>query len=84
MNVKTQYSFRNINQQVINPDNLEFEDGTIYKGDVLNGQKQGSGKLIFPNGDEFIGKFDDDEINGWGVFKKSEGGSYEGEWSDNL
>ena len=47
---------------------MEYDDGTVYIGDILNGKKQGTGRLTFKNGDYFNGEFDDDEINGKGVF----------------
>ena len=42
------------------------------------------GKYIWSNGDVYDGEWDNEEINGVGVFTSSKGTHYQGEWKSNL
>ncbi len=46
-------------------------DWAVYEGLFLEGKKQGLGKLVFRNGDLFVGHFEDDRICGLGKFVSS-------------
>lgn len=58
---------------------LTYEDGAVYKGQIVNQMKHGKGQIWFPSGDTYIGNFADDHFHGFGTFK-SEEMVYEGEW----
>lgn len=70
---------------------FEYPDGTIYQGEILNGRfLHGKGKLIYPNGDYFIGHFDHNKRVGKGkeVFLNPDDGtieeSYEGDFVNDV
>ena len=39
-----------------------------YEGEMVNDKKEGKGKLVFKNGEFYIGKFKDNKFNGKGVY----------------
>ena len=46
---------------------LEFDDGSVYRGDLVNGVRCGYGIMDYPNGDCYEGFFDNDVFNSSGV-----------------
>ena len=53
-----------------------------YNGDLIDGIRHGSGKLIFMNGDIYEGGFHKGLREGRGTYRmKSNGGLYVGNWS---
>ena len=72
----------------INGDGIEIienEKGKIiYNGHFIKGKKNGKGKLILSNGCEYYGDFNNDSIEGNGIFKWNDIKYYNGQWSDNY
>ena len=58
---------------------IEYQDGTIYKGEMLNKQKHGFGLIRYSNNDTYEGEFLSDEFNGKGKFI-SKSLIYDGFW----
>ncbi|MGT2959421.1 hypothetical protein A9Q68_05475 [Streptococcus bovimastitidis] len=60
---------------------LSFDHGKIkYNGAVVNHRMNGKGKLVFANGDTYVGNFRDGQFNGQGTYKASSGWSYKGQF----
>eukprot|EP01083_Nonionella_stella_P079743 218927_1 len=56
-----------------------------YKGKRRNGKRHGSGRLVFPNGDIFMGEFHADVREGPGRLVLNDGTVYQGTWvNDEL
>lgn len=45
---------------------LHLEDGSLYRGQFLDGRKNGKGMHIYKDGSKFIGEFVDDSAEGQG------------------
>lgn len=60
-----------------------FEDGTCYTGDHVQGKKHGHGRYVWEDGGSYEGEFQDDVVEGKGVFIDSEG-TYTGQFHDNM
>ena len=60
-----------------------YKDNSIYKGNVLNGVKEGYGELKFEDGTIYKGEFKNDKFNGKGKIIFSNGREYEGEFKNN-
>ena len=57
----------------------------IYEGDFVNDKKKGKGKLIYnENGNMYEGEFDNDDINGYGLYTFKNKHSYEGEFLNGF
>ena len=48
---------------------IHYSNGDYYKGDILNGLKEGKGKLTFKNDSYYEGGFENDTFNGKGKGK---------------
>lgn len=62
----------------------KYKDGTLYQGEVVNGKKQGKGKLTSLDATLYEGQFENDKIKGEGVLLLPDGltvyrGNFEGE-----
>jgi len=58
-------------------------DGYVYEGEMLSGEKHGKGKLIYPVDNEFDfydGEWLNNNEHGQGVLKYKDGKSWEGSW----
>ncbi len=53
-------------------ESIQYEDGTVYTGEVLNGLKHGQGKLSFANGTCYAGRFVEDFYEGYGKLRESD------------
>ncbi|HWP97501.1 MAG TPA: protein kinase [Syntrophomonadaceae bacterium] len=51
-----------------------------YTGGTVNGMKEGTGTMIWPNGNTYQGEWKNDLQNGSGVFTYYYGDKYEGQW----
>jgi hypothetical protein len=57
---------------------VEFQDGT-YDGELVNGKREGNGKMIYKDGNAYEGKWEqDDKISGKMIYEN--GDVYDGEW----
>ncbi len=60
-------------------DTIEYSNGDFYKGDIVNGLRQGFGTMNFAaTGDVYEGYFSNDKLTGNGKFIYSNGDIYEG------
>ena len=39
---------------------MHYDDGSIYDGEFLNGMRHGKGKVIYPDGTSYEGRFEED------------------------
>lgn len=60
---------------------LTYEQGKMrYTGYVVNHKMNGKGKLIYPNGDTYVGTFKNGVFEGEGTFTAKTGWSYKGQF----
>ena len=52
----------------------------MYDGDCQNGERDGRGVMMYPDGSSYDGGWSYDKKHGHGVTKYADGGTYEGEW----
>ena len=45
---------------------IEYENGDIYKGEMINNKREGAGKLKIKNGERYLGQWHNDNLNGFG------------------
>lgn len=76
---------------ILNKGEERYTDGNFYKGEFLNGKKNGKGSFYLANGTFYEGDFKDDKLEGnvWetlkqGVFTWTEQKIYRGEWKNNT
>jgi hypothetical protein len=62
---------------------IRYSDGSVYDGELIDGKKNGKGKLTRVNDDIYDGEWKDDMWNGKGVFSTKKGSVYDGHWKDN-
>lgn len=48
---------------------MTYADKSIYEGDFVNGQAEGTGVLTFIDGDTYMGNFKDNLFHGQGKYK---------------
>ena len=73
---------KNMNEIENNSINIQvksFQDG-IYLGNVLKGEREGEGIMLFNNGESFIGHWKNDVQEDKGIFYYKNGDKYDGEW----
>jgi hypothetical protein len=63
---------------------IKFEDGGAYEGDVLDNNRHGKGKCIYPDGAVYVGEWSHDQRHGQGKCTFKDGGIYEGNWVTNA
>ena len=57
-----------------------YSTGAVYTGQFVNGNREGKGKLVFPNNNVYEGQFSRNRINGEGMMTYSNGDRYVGSW----
>ena len=72
------------NENPKEPCTINFPDGTIYIGTVINNELTGEGKYIFDDGSIYEGSILNGLRHGKGTFKSKDGIYYEGEWANGL
>jgi len=72
------------NENPEEPCKINFPDGTIYTGTVINNELTGEGKYIFDDGSTYEGSILNGLRHGKGTFKSNDGIYYEGEWLNGL
>ena len=45
-----------------------YDNGDIYRGQIVNYKKHGEGELLMTNGNKFIGQFLEGQITGFGTY----------------
>lgn len=58
-----------------------YADGE-YKGDFVNGHKDGNGTYVWKNGDEYVGRWRNEKGNGYGTYTWADGNKYIGDFVD--
>ena len=58
----------------------------LYRGQWVEGRKDGFGKVILPSNDIYIGEWNDDRREGYGELLSQSGNQeiYNGEWSGDM
>lgn len=74
-------------------DRIEFDNGDVYEGEMVNGLRHGKGKYTWANGDFYEGEWAKGWRSGFGIYKsydknEKDGSTYtsytyEGEWKDS-
>jgi hypothetical protein len=62
---------------------IDFEDGSRYVGDVVNGVAHGRGKRVWPDGRRYDGDWHYGDRQGQGVFTWPGGATYRGRWHED-
>lgn len=57
---------------------IVLADGSIYEGELLDGMKDGRGKIKWPNGSSYEGEWHKDQISGQGTMHMENGDIYQG------
>ncbi|MDR1879030.1 MAG: hypothetical protein LBQ64_05635 [Bacteroidales bacterium] len=64
---------------------LEFNDEWGYHGDLVNGLKTGEGYELFQDGGKYVGHYENNLFNGYGIYYNKEGKEvYKGYWKDGI
>lgn len=66
------------------PANAVLPDGGRYRGEIVDGLLQGSGRIDYPNGSYYLGQFEDGQWHGLGTWHSATGDRYEGEFRHGL
>lgn len=59
---------------------IQYSNGCVYIGEVVNGKRHGKGRLSWPTGDVYEGNFSEDLIHGKGKYVHASGNVYEGDY----
>ncbi len=59
-----------------------WPDGSVYKGNWVDFQMDGSGEFIWPDKSKYIGGYKNGAKHGPGVFIDKEGRRFDGNWVD--
>lgn len=71
----------NSNKDKISYSQFRDEEGRWYEGYVLNGKKQGNGKLMFQDGAFYEGEFKNGQMHGKGtLYYNTSKPAYDGMW----
>jgi hypothetical protein len=67
---------------VMPTETINYSDGSIYIGEVIDGSPNGQGARTHPDGTGYIGEFRDNYYHGHGTLSWPDGSVYEGDWED--
>jgi hypothetical protein len=62
---------------------IQFTDGSLYEGSLINGEVTGKGTMMYSNGDVYQGEWKKGKWHGEGAVKYTKGEIYKGEFSEN-
>lgn len=62
---------------------IEYQKGSIYVGEVVNGVRDGCGSTRKKNGDSYTGEYKNDQRHGHGIYTYACGDKYEGQFMEN-
>lgn len=73
------------NATVVERTDVKYIQGVTYTGEMKGRQRHGKGRLVWPDGAEYVGQWENDMANGKGVFVHGgqDGPSYDGEWKND-
>lgn len=60
------------------------EHWSKFEGLFHNSKKTGISSLYFADGGNFVGTFEDDEVNGFGTYNSKTGECFKGRWKNNV
>ena len=60
-----------------------FKDGSVFKGTIVNGRREGFGMQFWNNGSKYVGEFIQDKACGKGKLFKSNGDIFVGEFRND-
>lgn len=63
---------------------LDYDDGSYFKGSCLNGMRDGGGVYTYANGDSYTGEWKQDLRHGSGMLKKMNGEMYAGSFDNDM
>lgn len=63
---------------------IEYADGSVYTGDILDCKRSGNGTFTYANGDVYTGAFLEDQKNGQGTLTYANGDVYEGSFRNGM
>ena len=69
---------KNISEETIVNYIFEGEYRGKYEGDFIFGKRNGYGVMFYPDGCIYKGEWKNDKINGKGIYKWSNGNTYDG------
>lgn len=61
-----------------------YDNGYIYEGHFIKGQRSGLGTLLLPAGDRYEGMWENDQFHGQGTYTWTDGSKYTGEWKNGV
>lgn len=61
-----------------------YENGYVYIGDFVEGNRIGLGTLTSPDGDKYDGMWENDVFHGQGTYAWADGSKYTGEWKNGV
>ena len=61
-----------------------FKDGSRYDGNFVGGLHHGYGRMVYPEGDCYIGEWNHNEIEGLGTYTYQDGVINEGFWVKGI
>jgi hypothetical protein len=65
-------------------DQINYEDGAIYKGDIENDEPNGKGQMTWVDGSTYDGEWLEGMHHGQGKYTWVDGASYEGRWVNGV
>ena len=71
-------------RQVVDDPGDGEKAGERYKGDYVDGKRDGHGTYYYPNGGNYTGQWSDDKKHGNGIEIWPGGNRYDGKWVNNL
>ena len=57
---------------------IRLKDGGRFEGSIINGVKMGKGIYYYPNGDTYLGDWENNAFHGQGIYIFASGERYEG------
>ena len=72
------------NNNQINKQEIKYNDGSRYIGQVVNGIREGKGIYYYNNGDRYEGDVRNDKREGKGIMYYNNGDRYEGDWRNGI
>ena len=73
-------TLRALGRSEIPVETIQYSDGCIYTGEVVNGKRHGKGRITWPSGDIYEGDWKDDKCTGKGKYTWPNGDVYEGDF----